>query len=216
MGMRRRFEGDATPAELAGWFVLGGIGWTFLEYGLHRFAMHEMKGKGLASKEHLSHHADVTYFSPTPKKALTAVGFTAGVLPTAWPVIGRDRALALVSGLNITYVAYEVIHRRAHTHPPTSRYGRWLRRSHFHHHFGAPRRNHGVTSFVWDKVFRTYDEPGVIRVPRRMAMTWLLDENGDVKPEYAQDYEVAGRRPPTDEQRADDRDKAFANVIPAV
>jgi sterol desaturase/sphingolipid hydroxylase (fatty acid hydroxylase superfamily) len=209
-------ERPASGASLTGWFLAGGVGWTFLEYALHRFAMHEMKGKGLASREHLTHHADVTYFSPTSKKALTAVGVTAGVLPTSWPVLGRNRAIALVAGFNITYVAYEVIHRRAHTHPPRNKYGRWLRKSHFHHHFGAPRRNHGVTTPVWDKVFGTYDEPGTLRVPRRMAMTWLLDENGDVKPEFAADYEVIGKRPMTDDQRADDKAKAFANLIPAV
>ncbi len=39
---------------------LGAAGWTGLEYGLHRFAMHELRGRGLASVEHLKHHADVT------------------------------------------------------------------------------------------------------------------------------------------------------------
>jgi hypothetical protein len=61
--------------------ALGGAGWTALEYGLHRFAMHEMRGKGLASVEHLKHHADVTYFSPASKKLLSAAGTTA----VAWP-----------------------------------------------------------------------------------------------------------------------------------
>ncbi|MCB1262149.1 MAG: hypothetical protein KDB33_17440, partial [Acidimicrobiales bacterium] len=52
--------------------VAGALSWSAAEYGLHRFAMHEMRGKGLASREHLSHHADVTYFSPTSKKLLSA------------------------------------------------------------------------------------------------------------------------------------------------
>ena len=42
--------------------LAGAASWTIAEYGLHRFAMHELRGKGLASREHLSHHADVTYF----------------------------------------------------------------------------------------------------------------------------------------------------------
>lgn len=211
----RAKQDTAPPRALAGWFLAGGAGWTFLEYALHRFLMHEMRGKGLASKEHLTHHADVTYFSPTSKKALTAVGVTSTVLPAAWPVIGRNRALALVAGFNVTYVAYEVIHRRAHTHAPRGRYGRWLRRSHFHHHFGAPRKNHGVTTPIWDKAFGTYDEPGVIRVPRRMAMTWLLDDNDEVHAELAADYEVVGGRTHTGEQREHDRVAAFSNETPA-
>lgn len=200
---------------MTSWFLVGGAGWTLLEYTLHRFVMHEMRGKGLASKEHLTHHADVSYFSPTSKKTLTAVGVTSTVLPASWPVLGRNRALALVAGFNVTYVAYEVIHRRAHTHPPRNRYGRWLRRSHFHHHFGAPRKNHGVTTPIWDKAFGTYDEPGTIRVPRRMAMTWLLDEAGEVRLEHAADYEVVGGRSMTGSQREHDRVAAFSNQTPA-
>jgi len=63
--------------------LAGALSWTAAEYGLHRFAMHELRGKGLASREHLSHHADVTYFSPTSKKLASAAGTTAVVFPAA-------------------------------------------------------------------------------------------------------------------------------------
>lgn len=199
---------------MAASFLAGAVGWTLAEYLLHRFLMHEMRGKGLASKEHLKHHADVTYFAPSSKKAMTAVGVTAVGLPAAWPVLGKQRALALVAGLDVTYYVYEIIHRRCHTHPPKGRYGRWLRKSHFHHHFGAPMRNFGVTTPVWDKVFHTEDDPGQIRVPRRMAMTWLLDDDGEVRADLAADYAIVGSRPLTEEQRDHDRVAAFANEIP--
>ena len=57
---------------VTGTTLAGAVSWTVLEYGLHRFAMHELRGKGLASKEHLKHHADVTYFASTLKKGLSA------------------------------------------------------------------------------------------------------------------------------------------------
>ena len=41
--------------------------------GLHRFLMHEMRGRGLSSRENLAHHADVTYFSPASKKLASAL-----------------------------------------------------------------------------------------------------------------------------------------------
>ena len=34
----------------------GAFAWTLGEYLMHRFAMHAMKGKGMASREHLTHH----------------------------------------------------------------------------------------------------------------------------------------------------------------
>ena len=198
----------------AGTALAGAMSWSAAEYGLHRFLMHELRGRGLASKEHLRHHADVTYFSPTSKKLLSAAGTTAVVLPGAWRLFGRRTAVTYTSGLIAMYFGYEVIHRRAHTHPPRGRYGRWVRRSHLHHHFGAPMRNFGVTSPVWDRLLGSYDDPGVVTVPRRMAPDWLLDADGEVRPEYAADYQARGRRVFTGGQRALDERDAFANVAP--
>ena len=93
------------------------------------------------------------------------------------------------------YFGYEVAHRRTHTHPPRNEFGRWMRRSHLHHHFGAPMRNFGVTSPVWDRLLGTYDDPGVVTVPERMAPVWMVDQDGHVRPEFSADYIVkAGRR----------------------
>jgi sterol desaturase/sphingolipid hydroxylase (fatty acid hydroxylase superfamily) len=200
----------STPFAL----VAGALSWSATEYLLHRFAMHEMRGKGLASREHLKHHADVTYFAPASKKLLSAAGTTAVAYPLATTLAGRRWATAFTSGLIATYFWYEVVHRRLHTHPPTHRYGRWARRSHLHHHFGSPMRNHGVTSPVWDKAFGTYDDPGVVTVPRRMAPTWLLDADGEVRPELADDYRVKGRIPLDADQAQRDHHDAFANIAP--
>lgn len=211
--------------------VAGAGAWTATEYLLHRFAMHEMQGRGMASREHLKHHADVTYYAPASAKALSAAAYTAVVLPVSWRLVGRRQAVAFTSGLVGTYFAYEVLHRRTHTHPPATAYGRRMRRSHLQHHFGSPRRNHGVTTSVWDRLFGTWDEPGRVVVPRRMAPPWLLDAEGRVRPELADDYEVRdgararSDRTPTDAEadrvaRAtlaeQDRVDAFANRPPAL
>lgn len=222
-------------AQLAGAFAAGVASWSAAEYGLHRFAMHELRGKGLASVEHLKHHADVTYFSPTSKKLLSAAGTTVVAWPAAAVATDRRRATAYTAGLLAMYAAYEVLHRRTHTHPPATAYGRRMRRSHLQHHFGSPLRNHGVTTTAWDRLFGTYDEPGRVVVPRRMAPPWLLDDHGRVRPELAADYEVrdgSGRRStrPTTDGRSDldpvaleqadqaeqDRLDAFANRPPGV
>jgi hypothetical protein len=67
-------------------------------------------------------------------------------------------------------------------------------------------------------VFGTYDDPGVVTVPRRMAPTWMVDETGELRAEFADDYIVKGiRRAETsavDSER--DRVDAFANIAPEV
>lgn len=170
----------------------------------------------MASVEHLKHHADVTYFAPASKKALSASATAAIAYPLAAAVAGRRWAALFTTTMISTYFGYEVAHRRTHTHPPTNRYGRWARRSHLHHHFGAPMRNFGVTSPVWDRVFGTYDEPGVVTLPRRMAPVWVLDDEGQVRPEFADDYLVKGARPATVDVDLVEQDRAdaFANVVP--
>ena len=194
--------------------LVGAAAWTAAEYGLHRFAMHEMRGRGLPSVEHLKHHADVTYFSPTSKKIASAAATTAVAYPATVAVAGRRWATAFTVGLIAMYFGYEVAHRRTHTHPPRNRYGRWARRSHMHHHFGAPMRNFGVTTPVWDRLWGTYDEPGVVTVPRRMAPAWLLDETGEIRAEFADDYIAKGVRRSEANQVEQDRADAFANVAP--
>ena len=137
--------------------------------------------------------------------------------PLASAIAGRRWAVAYTTSMIGTYFAYEVAHRRTHTHPPRNRYGRWARRNHLHHHFGSPMRNFGVTTPVWDRVLGTHVEPGVVTVPRRMAPVWLLDEAGEVRPEFASDYVVKdGSRRSDPRRSAQDRTDAFANVAPAI
>lgn len=194
-----------TPfAVLAGWFT-----WTLAEYVFHRFGMHQAKGKGLASREHLKHHADRD--SVLEKWALSwggvlLVGIGLGVVLT--PAFGVGWVLG--------YGFYDWQHYQAHRRAPRNRYQRWVRRHHFHHHFGHPMANHCVTWPLWDKVFGTYEQPGAIRVPRRMAMVWLLDEDGEVRPEHAADYAVVGRVRRDEVSARADLVAAYANQAPAL
>lgn len=190
-------------------FAAGWLGWTLGEYVLHRFAMHALKGRGITSREHLNHHANRD--SILEKWPLAWMGVL--IVGTVW---GLLIAPAFGVGWVFGYGFYDLHHWHAHRRPPRNRYQRWLRRHHFHHHFGHPRDNMGVTWPVWDLVFGTYVRPDVIRLPRRMAMVWLLDESGAVRPEYAATYEVAGRAPRSAEMNERDRVDAFANRPPIV
>ncbi len=196
--------------------IAGALSWTALEYGLHRCAMHQMRGRGLASAEHLEHHADVAYFSPAAAKLASATATTAVVYPMVARAAGRRWAASFTAGLIMMYSSYEVAHRRTHTHPPRNRYARWARRNHMQHHFHAPMQNFGVTTPVWDRLFGTSAAPGIVTVPRRMAPVWLLDEAGEVRAEYAADYVVKGDVRAEASRTERDRTDAFANLAPEV
>ena len=81
-----------------------------------------------------------------------------------------------------------------HTHAPRNAYGRWARRHHLHHHFANPKVNHGLTTSLWDHVFRTYEKPGVITVPGKQVprLAWILEEGEPtVAAAFAGDYRIA-------------------------
>jgi len=177
-------------AAVAGVFL-----WSIMEYTLHRFLGHDRRTMpNFFSVEHSRHHREGNYFAPAIKKAGAALVVTLAVLPLAVLVAGWVPGAVFTAAFVTMYATYEFIHRRAHTHPGIGPYGRFVRRHHFHHHFGNPRSNHGVTSPVWDLVFGTFEKSDKIRVPARMAMSWLVDADGQVHPEFRDHYEIASRR----------------------
>ena len=94
--------------------------------------------------------------------------------------------LAYLAGLMSFYGVYEVLHRREHTHAGVNAYGRWARRHHFAHHYSDARFNHGVTTPLWDVVFRTWRPVQTVRVPQKFVMPWLKDpQTGAVRADYA-------------------------------
>ena len=142
--------------------ILAGIlAWSLAEYAIHNGYGHLARGRNHFSREHLRHHAEFGYFSPTRQKILAAIGTTALVLPIALLLLGSYYGPLFTLSFVGMYLLYEWTHYRAHVVPPTGPYSRWVRRNHFSHHFTNAKLNHGVTSPIWDWVFRTWAAPGV-------------------------------------------------------
>jgi sterol desaturase/sphingolipid hydroxylase (fatty acid hydroxylase superfamily) len=136
-------------------------------------------------------------------------------MPLGWWVAGPRAGIVLALGWAVGYFAYEYQHASAHLRAPRNRYEAFVRRHHFHHHFGAPMANHGVSVAVWDKVFGTFQRPERVRVPRRLALPWMLDDRGELRPGFTDDYQLVGEATPTERLLQLDRARAFASVAPA-
>lgn len=148
------------PAEQVLWYAGGGwLLWTLVEYLLHRFAFHEEPGKPLAQRYdiHWVHHRRpqdphhvVTSLRLTVPLAVVFFGLFYGVgggHPGVWPFYG---------GFGLGYLSYEALHLGMHTWPePPLRLLRPLWKHHHAHHFQRPDRNYGVTTPLWDYLFRT-------------------------------------------------------------
>jgi hypothetical protein len=138
-------EGRAIPLALAGGLLL----WTAIEYLMHRFAFH-----GFAP--HWEHHADpvdVKYIlAPFP----LSLSVSAGLWVAMW-AITRSTALPglILAGVWVGYLTYEGVHLRIHSNAPGGPLLRALRRRHYYHHFADDRFYYGVTTPLWDFVFRS-------------------------------------------------------------
>jgi sterol desaturase/sphingolipid hydroxylase (fatty acid hydroxylase superfamily) len=175
--------------------ALGIVTWSFMEYALHRWAGHHRRlSRNFFGVEHRSHHSRGHYFAPIWKKGVSAAVSALLLLVPGIAIGGFAHGIAWVSGTLGFYATYELLHRLEHMHGGRTAYGRWARRHHFYHHFHDPTVNHGVTSPLWDVVFGTRVKVTKVQVPDKLMLPWLLDLNGQVRPEFAEIYEIRRKR----------------------
>jgi 4-hydroxysphinganine ceramide fatty acyl 2-hydroxylase len=175
-------------------FVAGLFSWTFFEYVIHYCLGHLPRGRILISREHLHHHTDILYFTPPAMKIRGAVPvlFVVAVIGTL--VAGLAHSMAFTGAVAVGWTVYEIVHQWIHVHGPKGSYGRWAARYHLYHHFAKPKRNHGVTTGIWDVILRTHDGPDVVRIPRKQlaSVPWLEKAlQADPAPAFLSDYQIA-------------------------
>jgi len=77
------------------------------------------------------------------------------MLLLAGRAIGGAGAYPFLGGFALGYLAYDLIHYSINSYDTKSGVLNWLRRYHFQHHFAATDRQFGVSTPIWDYVFRT-------------------------------------------------------------
>lgn len=149
-----------SPVYIAGGIAGGLLIWSFFEYTLHRIIFHyEPKsewGKKIAYLFHGVHH-------DFPTEADRLVMPPSGSVPIALSVllihlaIGGLASLPFYAGFQFGYLYYEFVHYSVH-HKKKILFG-WSeaqRKNHLLHHFKDHTNRFGVTSPLWDYVFKTY------------------------------------------------------------
>jgi sterol desaturase/sphingolipid hydroxylase (fatty acid hydroxylase superfamily) len=132
--------------------VLGVVGWTFVEYVMHRFVFHRIEA---AIEMHDMHHAAPTAFVGTPTWVSLA-GFLFGAFLPLWWAGGLEIAYGGTVGLMIGYLGYLTVHDAVHRWRIDDKsilYRAKLR--HAAHHYGEQDGNFGVTTGFWDRMFGT-------------------------------------------------------------
>ncbi len=159
------------PLRALGFYGLGFVVWTWIEYEVHRHVLHGRfpDGPGLwrhflhKTFDHLhwEHHArpwDGNHVNGTLRDtgAFVALFFGLGLLAPPFT------ATMLVAGIIQAYILEEWVHHSVHFCSFEGRYFRYIKRHHLYHHSPVGSEvGYGLTSGLWDVVYDT-------RIPARI------------------------------------------------
>jgi len=148
------FRSSIPPQPAICAIVYGGglVGWTLIEYLLHRVLFHHAP---ILSQIHERHHNSPQDLIGTPAWASVLLGLIAVASPS-WAILGFDLGTAATAGLVTGYLWYVFVHYATHHwRPRRDSYLYRARLRHARHHHLSHSGNFGVTTGVWDHVFGT-------------------------------------------------------------
>jgi sterol desaturase/sphingolipid hydroxylase (fatty acid hydroxylase superfamily) len=132
--------------------------WTLVEYVMHRFSFHHAPATrvevAIAYLVHGVHHAYPDDSRRWMMPLVVTIPIVAALTLLAYAVGGAP-ALPVLGGFVHGYLAYDTLHHAIHRGANRSRAVRWLRKHHMQHHYATPDKRFGVSSPLWDLIFRT-------------------------------------------------------------
>lgn len=148
----------AVPTIL-GVFLSGVLLWTLAEYVLHRKVFHWMSETPRGRRIHFLLHG-VHHDYPSDKDRLVMpLGFSVPLSFIFYGLfcgaIGARIGEPFFAGFVLGYLIYDGTHYAIHHFRQTTRLGKWIRRHHMLHHHADHSGGFGVSSPLWDLVFRT-------------------------------------------------------------
>jgi len=150
---------------LPGWqvgLVFGGgvLGWTLVEYILHRWVFHLAPlGPPLLKEIQYVMHGYHHDFPDDPGRLVAPPALSwpiATVLVLLYSLAFGAWWTTLFAGTVAGYLAYDWMHYYTHHAKPKTKVGKFLRRFHYEHHFGMANSQFGLSSPLWDLLLGTF------------------------------------------------------------
>lgn len=144
--------------NVAGYFVAAFFSWTVAEYLLHRFLFHfhptTELGKRISFITHGVHHDypndSKRLVMPPALSVFIALPFWFGF---QWAF--GEFNLAFFAGFLTGYLIYDMMHYALHHANVKWAWFAALKEHHMIHHYAEPENGFGVSSKMWDYIFRT-------------------------------------------------------------
>ena len=141
---------------------LGLLIWTLVEYTMHRFVFHYQPKSSWGKRFHFLLHGvhhdypqDASRLVMPPVISIPLALFFYGL----FIVVFGQVAPALFAGFLVGYLCYDMIHYATHHLPMKRGFWLFLKRYHMSHHYKDDDVGYGVSSPLWDYVFRTKARP---------------------------------------------------------
>ncbi len=138
-------------------FIGGALFWSLFEYLMHRYLFHLIVESPRAQRfvytMHGVHHEyprdrERLFMPPVPSLIIASLIFFTMYLLMGW------YALSFFPGFLFGYLMYGSMHFAIHAFAPP-KFMKALWRNHHLHHYKYPEKGFGVSSVLWDVVFRT-------------------------------------------------------------
>ena len=145
-------------------FVIGLFVWTLSEYLLHRFVFHYPPTTPTLERITFLFHG-IHHVQPQIKTRLVMPPVVS--IPLALVFYGLFNLILgtllkapqwidpMFSAFTFGYLFYDLTHYATHHFPMHSGYAKYIKRYHMQHHYKAPDTRFGVSSPIWDWIFRT-------------------------------------------------------------
>ncbi|MBK7629788.1 MAG: sterol desaturase family protein [Ignavibacteriales bacterium] len=153
------FEFSLSTFSIIGVVIFGLFIWTITEYLLHRFVFHwELKSK-LGARIHFIFHG-VHHDYPSDSKRLVmppsvSIPIAAFFYFLFKFLIGNIYINPFFAGFLIGYLFYDMTHYAVHHFNMRSKFWLAIKNHHIKHHFQNPDKGYGVSSPLWDFIFKT-------------------------------------------------------------
>jgi sterol desaturase/sphingolipid hydroxylase (fatty acid hydroxylase superfamily) len=141
-----------------GIFLAGVMAFTWVEYNVHRYIFHIEPTSALKTRFqyviHGVHHEfpkDKYRLAMPPLLSITI----ATILLLLFRIIMGDLAFAFMPGFLTGYAAYLSVHYMVHAYPPPKNFLKVLWVNHAIHHYKDGNFVFGVSSPLWDYIYRT-------------------------------------------------------------
>jgi sterol desaturase/sphingolipid hydroxylase (fatty acid hydroxylase superfamily) len=159
---------SALRHDIAWWaalllFALGVLAWTLAEYVLHRWVFHWIEDTPRGKRIHFLLHGVHHDFPSDRDRLVMPLGFSVplGIIFYALymlllgPRVGEPYFAGFIAG----YLMYDGSHYAIHHFRMQSWLGRLVKKHHMLHHHADHDGGFGVSSPLWDHVFRTMPQP---------------------------------------------------------